>query len=257
MNLADQKDRLFFNDVIYKIYTTEDLDEMRYNFLEQLRIIVDYDSADFFLAQKMQNQETGLGAPVGYNCRALDSARYDAIDYSRDTLYNGRSMVYLETDIMPDAERIQTEYYQKVYLPNRWHFALQMTFARNHVFCGCVTLYRNKGRENYTREDVRMLDLLKEHMAYRLYMEQHRTVCREESAQAADDRLRISEASGVYGFTRRENELLESILKGTDNEQIADQYSISINTLKKHLINIYRKAGVKHRSQLMGMIRPD
>ena len=31
----------------------------------------------------------------------------------------------------------------------------------------------------------------------------------------------------------------------------------SINTLKKHLINIYRKAGVKHRSQLMGMIRPD
>ena len=41
-------DWMLLNSIIYKIYTTEDLDEMRREFLEQLRLVVDFDSADFY-----------------------------------------------------------------------------------------------------------------------------------------------------------------------------------------------------------------
>ena len=43
-------DWMLLNSIIYKIYTTEDLDEMRREFLEQLRLVVDFDSADFLPA---------------------------------------------------------------------------------------------------------------------------------------------------------------------------------------------------------------
>ena len=43
-------DWMLLNSIIYKIYTMEDLDEMRREFLEQLHLVIDFDSADFYLA---------------------------------------------------------------------------------------------------------------------------------------------------------------------------------------------------------------
>ena len=36
------------NNIIYKIYTTEHFDEMRLALMEELRMLIDFDSADFF-----------------------------------------------------------------------------------------------------------------------------------------------------------------------------------------------------------------
>ena len=36
--------------IVYKVYTMEDFDEMRKELLEQLKLLVDFDSADFYLA---------------------------------------------------------------------------------------------------------------------------------------------------------------------------------------------------------------
>ena len=37
------------NNIIYKIYTTKDADKMRKNFLEQMKMVLDFDSAEFYL----------------------------------------------------------------------------------------------------------------------------------------------------------------------------------------------------------------
>lgn len=39
---------MILNSIIYKIYTTEDADIMREQFLEQMKMVLDFDSADFF-----------------------------------------------------------------------------------------------------------------------------------------------------------------------------------------------------------------
>ena len=38
------------NNIIYKIYTTEHFDEMRLALMEELRMLIDFDSADFYVA---------------------------------------------------------------------------------------------------------------------------------------------------------------------------------------------------------------
>lgn len=50
-----------------------------------------------------------------------------------------------------------------------------------------------------------------------------------------------------YGLTAREIEVLNSISLGTPNKEISAQLFISLETVKSHVKNIYKKLGVKNR----------
>ena len=132
MKTLETNDWLVMNSIIYKIYTTGDFDAMRTQFLEQIKTVIDFDSADFYLASS--NEKENLERPVFLNCDEDLSDIYENMDYSRGIMFSGRSMVYRETDIISDEKRVQTEYYQRVYKPNNWHYALQMIFGRTNIF---------------------------------------------------------------------------------------------------------------------------
>lgn len=51
------------------------------------------------------------------------------------------------------------------------------------------------------------------------------------------------------GLTAREQELLASLSRGRTNQQIAGDLTISLNTVKFHLKNLYGKLDVKNRAQ--------
>lgn len=44
-------------------------------------------------------------------------------------------------------------------------------------------------------------------------------------------------------------------MQGKENPVICEELTISTNTLKKHILNIYRKLGIRNRVQLFKMIR--
>ncbi|MDH3335247.1 MAG: response regulator transcription factor [Rhodospirillaceae bacterium] len=56
-------------------------------------------------------------------------------------------------------------------------------------------------------------------------------------------------ADPFSGLTSREQELLASLSRGRTNQQIAGDLSISLNTVKFHLKNLYGKLDVKNRAQ--------
>ena len=53
-----------------------------------------------------------------------------------------------------------------------------------------------------------------------------------------------------YSLTEREKEIATLLAKGTPYKQIAEELHISMPTVKTHASNIYRKCGVKSRSEL-------
>ncbi len=53
-----------------------------------------------------------------------------------------------------------------------------------------------------------------------------------------------------YGFTRREIEILSTIVSGLSNKEIAQKFSLSEDTVKHHLTNIFDKLGVSSRLEL-------
>jgi len=58
-----------------------------------------------------------------------------------------------------------------------------------------------------------------------------------------------SKAKG-YGLTRREIDILGTIVAGLSNKEIAQKYSLSEDTVKHHLTNIFDKVGVSSRLEL-------
>lgn len=246
MRTLETNDWMILNSIIYKIYTTEDLTLMREALLEQLKMIIDFDSADFYLAPSDGSHE--LVSQVTYNCDEDGSSQYSELDYSRGIMYSGKSMVYRETDIISDEKRVETEYYKKVYRPNNWHYSLQIILGYNKEFLGVITLYRTIGKDNFAYDDVFVMDMMKDHLAYRLYQDKY-------SNDGQAHKLSVSEISDKYDLTRRESMVLGELVNGNDNQKICGELSISINTLKKHILNIYRKIGVKNRVQLFKMVK--
>ncbi len=58
----------------------------------------------------------------------------------------------------------------------------------------------------------------------------------------------------VPGLTSREHEILELLTEGHSNAEIAQQLGVTTNTVKNHLYSIYRKLGVKSRSQAFATV---
>jgi len=50
-------------------------------------------------------------------------------------------------------------------------------------------------------------------------------------------------------MSQKEQEVVSYLIKGLSNGEIAENCGISVNTVKTHLKNIYKKLGVKNRTQ--------
>ena len=85
-------------------------------------------------------------------------------------------------------------------------------------------------------------------MAYRL--EKSRMEKGEDGGK-----MTITAAVQEYGLTKREETILRMLLGGFTNDEICEKLVISVNTLKKHILNIYRKLGIRNRVQMFKMIR--
>jgi LuxR family maltose regulon positive regulatory protein len=68
-------------------------------------------------------------------------------------------------------------------------------------------------------------------------------------AEAERRTSRIPDRTLTEPLTRRELEVLRLTKDGLRNQEIADRLVVSVDTVKRHLSNIYRKLGVSHRTQ--------
>ena len=75
----------------------------------------------------------------------------------------------------------------------------------------------------------------------------------QKSSQIIPDNELLIEAD-KHNFTKREKEVFLLIVRGFNNQQIADKLFISIHTVKYHSKNIYEKLNVTKRSELISKL---
>ena len=67
----------------------------------------------------------------------------------------------------------------------------------------------------------------------------------------------MAAAAARYHLTGREQTVLRCMMDGKENAQIARELSITVSTLKKHILSVYRKIGVKNRIGLFKAVREE
>lgn len=240
-------DWLLMNSIAYKVHSIEDIDEMRLEIMRQLSYIIQYDSASFYLVDADNEHE--LCHPVGINYSDEDMQdyinRFKDIDYSEGLMYTGRNIAYKESDLVPDDIRINTEYYKAVYDVQGWHYSIHLNICYNGEFVGIMSFFRQKGKPDFDYNDIFALDVLKDHLAFRLHNER----IREHSRK-----LTIEECADKYALSPAETSVLTLLVTDASTEEITDRLSISVSTFRKHCNHIYKKIGIAQRIQLYDII---
>ena len=57
-----------------------------------------------------------------------------------------------------------------------------------------------------------------------------------------------------FALSEREADVLRLIADGRSNYEISEQIHVSVSTVKKHIYNIFNKAGVNSRMQLLSLM---
>lgn len=60
--------------------------------------------------------------------------------------------------------------------------------------------------------------------------------------------------SNTYNLTQREIDIIKLLSRGLSNQEIAENLFISVNTVRNHIYNIYKKIGIKSRYELINLI---
>jgi len=225
MKSIEANEWMILNNLIYKIYSTDNIDEMREIFLDQIKLIMDFDSAIFYRGDYLN--ETPVD-PICYNCEESDVSSKEIAEYLDASKSRGKCIVYREEE--------------------KEEYVLKLVLGMHQNFLGIIVFTRNLAKENFHYDDIFLLDSLKEHLAFRLGKER-------ESIVNDPGKLRVTQAVERYGLTKREHMILKELISGKDNEVICDELGISVNTLKKHILNVYRKLGIKNRVQMFKMIK--
>ena len=74
------------------------------------------------------------------------------------------------------------------------------------------------------------------------------------SARSLDESTRAASAARLASLTRREREVMDRILAGMRNKQIADELEISIKTVEVHRSRVMEKLGVDTVAELVQVV---
>jgi DNA-binding CsgD family transcriptional regulator len=248
--MLDKNSIMLLNDIIYKIYSIEDTDEMRKSILSALQFLVPHAISTFYLASDSNPYELtrpiGTGLPESKWTTYLE--KWQDLDYTRWTFASPTAKAYRETDLISDETRINTPFYKAMYAPENIHYCAILTVIHNECFLGVISLFRKKSDSDFSDCEIFLLDLLKEHLGYRLYDSMEKERGKRKNLPSRENLIQ------TYQLTPREIEIVYLLLDGASRDIICSQLCISQNTLKKHTINLYKKLGIKSWRELFKFI---
>lgn len=255
MKITERQWKLI-NDITLRIHSIDDVTEMRKDFLSVCNALLHFDAASFYV----QEGENPYGSPLGVNLTDEDFNRY--IEYYSHIdpfaplmkMFADSQDVIRTSDYVPMSEVDDTDYYKNVMAPKKVKYSLIMPMVINGEWLGCLTLFRRSDKNDFSEQDMEIAAVLKKHIQVRLWREN-----RFAGMMVQEENLpEYSEFNGKmadkYGLTERECEVIRMIVKSFTDDEISDAMSISKNTLKKHIGNIYNKMNINSRVALMKVV---
>ncbi|MBQ5954389.1 MAG: hypothetical protein IJM62_04970 [Lachnospiraceae bacterium] len=245
-----ENDILQVNDLIYKIYTIQDFDEMRRTFLNLLKIMIPCDPITFY----MNEEGRYMCDPIVIGITEEDARWYTEvlaeIDYKKWIFQSGQNKVCRMTDFYPEGIRESLPYYQTAYVKYDIHYEAIMSLAHDHKFLGVVSLYRKSDEEDFSDRDIFILNLLMDHLSYRLHMNDMWKSVPGQSKTVSVSGDYIDTFCFRHDLTKRESEILKLMSGNRQSNEICDELSISMSTLRKHTGSIYKKLNISNRVDL-------
>ena len=104
------------------------------------------------------------------------------------------------------------------------------------------------------REGRQIVHVVEEDILLRIVPMEARSPCVAVMIESFGHRGSLSQAARAYGLTKRETEILGSVVRGMSNAEIADMLYIAQSTVADHIKSIMRKTKTTKRVQLLSKL---
>ncbi len=242
----------YLNSLIYQVNRITDRDEMREFFLNMLDTFIPCQYSVFCLP----DGENHLGYPIHHDRMGTKRKVTDVPGLQtnfvnlRWVFESGLNKVFRFSDYYLKKEAFLNEPFLEYCKLYDIQYFLMIVLSYEFHYEGCVILMRNYENGDFTDVEVRILDILKDHLALRLFQERQR----EKDDGIVWQEIIHKIVAGIaekHHLTNRELEVLTLIYEGRQNNEICILLSIAESTMKKHILSIYEKTSLKNRAGLM------
>jgi DNA-binding CsgD family transcriptional regulator len=170
------------------------------------------------------------------------------VTWYRDT-HNGRAFRF--SDVATTAELHATTIWKEFYGPLEIEHQMACIMSLGTERMMAIALCRRRDSRDFSDAERDLLDCARPYIiqAYRNALDHDQLLTRIHGrpGQPARD-------LSLFGLTPRELEVLTLVASGRANAHAAQELGISAATIKTHLERIYRKLGVKGRSEAARML---
>jgi DNA-binding CsgD family transcriptional regulator len=151
----------------------------------------------------------------------------------------------IDSQIPPNLLK-QTIFYQDFMVPFNVRYIADIFFRDSERIIAVLSLLRNETLSDFSKNELALLEKVQPFIEYSL-----NTIYLPKKYK---ERRSIKDK---YGFTDREIDVLEMLLAGMSNKQIATEINLGLATIKTHLHHIFQKASTESRSELVAQILID
>ena len=173
---------------------------------------------------------------------------YSAMDYMVWRDAQPVREAYRESDLFTERLIESSTIYKEWLEPLGMRYSMSANCVQNGIIYGSIAIMRGRDLGNYTDDELEVFSIINDHVSQRMGQLYPSGIGRSSLGEASSW-LQVS-----YGLTDREIEIADLLAGGVERLDIADQLSISQNTLKKHIANIYRKMGVNSEGAFFAAI---
>lgn len=246
-------------NVIYRIHSSASIGIMGDTILKQIQWLIPFDQAIFFLPK--DNGKIHMVTSEGLDDCYIDlyEENFMKYDYASGIKIAGNSIVYKDSDIIEEKVFLNSSFYNQFCKANHILYGIHIVLSYENKYCGEIVLFRDDNTINandFGENDEFILNLLKEHLS--IAVGRLRKEKMQKIEKVDNDELILNPVEKykvMYSLTKRESEVLMLLLEDTSTTEMCDELIISLNTLKKHISNLYKKIEVSSRIQLIQKIK--
>lgn len=238
------------NHVLFSVYSSEDQEQLRRTVLEKLHELFSFDLSFFDLYNK--DQSPSYFDPISLDMTKKDLDDYYSIQINCDYVafkisHNKESLVYRDSDLMSLKVRDTSTIYNKWIKPMGVYYSCGVIFVHQQITYGSLTLFNSKENGDFTDKELYILEKLTTHIALRFFQLFPLGNKNVSSFSFSTFRKKVH-------LTEREEEICRWLTTDYSIREISAFLYISENTTRRHISNIYCKAKVSSRLQLLSLI---
>ena len=239
------------NSILLDLYTVTDIKEIASKTLSVLRLLIPFSKSYFISLDENLQINKELSVFQGFDQITME--KYIKTFYEKDYLqylytFTHESSVYKDSTMIEDSVRKETEFYQLFLKPAAIPYGAGIVLIKDKKVLGVFNLFRGENLGDFSEKDLYILNILKKHL--------ENMVCNALllGKSSPDSELSLTKAVEDFSLSSREADVLKLLADGRSNVDISEEIHVSVSTVKKHVYNIFNKAGVNSRTQLLNMI---